>query len=165
MTLDTHITVRVITALTSTADLSKPRSDMRWVTDQLWTDGSAANQATKVFQDRRSIAASATDTLDLNGGGLLDDLGQAFAITKLKAIGVKSLSTNTVDIALNRPAANGVPLFSAAGDQIVLKPNTVHLWSTGDANGIAVTAATADLIAVVNLGATVVNYEIVIVGA
>lgn len=165
MPLKTRISVAVITALTATADLSQPRSDLRWSTEEEWTDGTGAKQSTLFFQDRRTIAASATDTLDVNGGGLLTDLGSAFNITKLKCIGVKALTANAGAIALNRPAANGVPLFSAAGDEIVVLPGGLLLWESPDAGGVTVTAATGDLIAIVNKVASTANYEIVIVGS
>jgi hypothetical protein len=67
---------------------------------------------------------------------------------------------------VTRPAANGVPFMLAAGDGVALPPGGTFLWVAPTAAGVAVTAATADLIDIVNSGAgTSVTYDIVIVGA
>lgn len=129
-------------------------------------NGVGTSQVDKIFQDTRQIAASTTDTLDLAGGSLSDPLGGALTLVKLKALVVIARSTNNIanNVVVTRPAANGVPFFSAAGDAVPLHPGSM-LALTWPGAGITVTAATGDLIDITNsAGTNAVDYDIVIAG-
>jgi hypothetical protein len=69
-----------------------------------------------IFSDTRSTAG--TDSLDMVGGGLLDNLGNVWAPARIKGIIVVAPSTNPGNVLLRRPAANGVPFLTAASDEI-----------------------------------------------
>lgn len=126
-------------------------------------NGIGANQADRVFTDERTLAASATEDLDL-AGVLLDAFGQAITFAKIKAIIVKAAAGNTNDVVVTRPVANGAPLFLAAGDGINVKPGGTFAWFA-PGTGVTVTPSTADLITLTNGGAgTPVTYDIVIIG-
>lgn len=127
-------------------------------------NGTGANQADKVWSDTRTVTTGATDSIDV-AGSLTDAFGATFTLARVKVIYIKASSSNTTDLQLARPASNGVPLFSAVSDAIVIKPGGVFLWATGDATAIPVTAATADLISVINGAGASAVYDIVIVGA
>jgi hypothetical protein len=131
-------------------------------------DGAGAGQANLVFMDRRNIAASATDSLDLNGGGLLDPQRNTLVFARIKGLWVRAVSTNNAanNVVVTRPAANGVPLFTAAGDSLALRPGEIFTWTSPTAAGVVVTAATGDLIDFVNsAGTNTVDYDVVILGA
>jgi hypothetical protein len=120
-----------------------------------------------MYYARPTIGGSATLTLDVaTAGGLFDVFGDAFALVKLKLIVIKSdltLCPNVVN--LQRPAANGVPLFLAVSDGIPVRPGGGLIWWAPDLTGVGVVAATADLIDIVNTAAGNVQPEILIVGA
>jgi hypothetical protein len=126
--------------------------------------GTGANQADRIFTDTRTVTNGATDSLDL-AGALLDAFGATFTLARVKAILVKSAATNSTDLQVARPAANGVALFPAASDAIVIKPGGVFFWAAPDATAIPVTAGTADLINIINAAGANATYDVVIVGA
>lgn len=148
---------------TRALDLVTAAAPLTWDNTWSFTDGTGANQASGFFSDARTLAASATENLDVaTGGGLLDAFGIEVAADRIKAIAIVAASGNTNDVQVTRPA-NGVPLFMAAGDGIALSPGAGLLLVAPNANGINVTAATGDLIAVTNsAGSTGVTYSIAI---
>lgn len=151
---------------TKSADFEEALSSIDASLSQQFTDGTGANQADRIFKDTRTLTASATESLDLNGGGLTDIYGAALAFARVKAVIVKAASGNTNDVQWTRPAANGVPVFMAAGDGLAIRPGGVGLWMAPDATGVAVTAGTGDLVTLTNsAGSTSVTYDIVIIGA
>lgn len=128
-------------------------------------NGTGANQADKLYYAKPTIAGSATLTLDLNGGGLVDQFGDALVFARIKALLLINDPANPNTINLVRPASNGVPLFLAAGDGEPVHPGgfTAKFWP--GATAIVVTATTGDLIDVVNTASGSVTPEIWIAGA
>lgn len=124
--------------------------------------GTGLGQADVVFSDTRSTAA--TDSLDMNGGGLLDNLGNAWAPARIKGIIVVAAAANPGNVLLRRPAANGVPFLTAAGDEIPIHPGGLAIIWAPSAAGYPVTAGTGDLIDLV-AGAGTVTYDIYLIGA
>lgn len=166
MALDSKFTLNISAALTKALDLLTSEGKLAIQKVITLTSGTGANQADKVFSDTRTIAASGTDSLDLAGGGLLDALGDAFGPARIKAVYVFAASANTNNVNFTRPATNGVPLFLAVSSGLPVRPGGVLIWIAPDATGVAVTAATADLIDLVNsAGGTSVTYDILIIGA
>ena len=130
-------------------------------------DGSGDLQATQLYTAKRTLAASANESLDLNGTALENLFGDAVALTKVKALLIIADSANVNDVVFGPAAANGfVTPFNAAADRIKVKPNGFALLVAPDANGYAVTAGTGDLLYVANSGAgSSVTYTIVVIGA
>lgn len=165
MALSTTITVEIAAVLSGARDLGSASAPTKKTVAVTWASGTGANQADVLFADTRTVAASATDSLDLIGGGLVDALGATFAPAKLKAVMVVASGNNQNSIVFARPASNGVALFVAAGDAITLLPGGAFLWESPSAAGVAVTAGTGDLLTVTNGGGgTSVDYDIVLVG-
>lgn len=130
---------------------------------QRFTSGTGAAQVDKVFTDQRTLAASATEDLDL-AGALTDGLGASLTFAKVKCVMIKAAAGNTNDVVVSRPASNGFVLFAAASDAISVKPGGVFLWAC-PGTGITVTAGTGDLLTITNsAGTTGVTYDVVIMG-
>ena len=130
------------------------------------TSGTGAGQVDRVFTDTRTLAASATEDLDL-AGSLTDAYGATITMARIKAIYVSAAAANTNNVQVTRSASNGVPWLLAAGDGIALRPGAYILWGSGvaDATGVAVTAGTGDLITFTNsAGTTSVTYTVIILG-
>ncbi len=128
-------------------------------------DGTGAGQVDRMFSDQRSLAASATEDLDL-AGSLTDSFGLAVTFARVKLILVRAAAANTNNVNVSRAAANGVPLFLAAGDGFPVHPGGAFMWVAPGATGVPVTAGTADLLTFTNGGAgTAVTYDVVILGA
>ena len=139
ITLSGNVSVSVALDLVSSLDLRSVTDPIRYGANFSFTNGTGANQANEAFADTRTLAASGTEDLDLAGG------------------------LNNVQV--TRPASNGLVAFMAASDGIALTPGACFALIAPDANGIAVTAGTGDLLTITNsAGTTGVTYDIVIVG-
>lgn len=151
--------------ITSPLDLTTPTASLKTSRQLPLSGGTGAGQADMIFSDRRTIAASATDSLDL-AGSLPGPFGGTLAFARIKALAVLPATGNTNNVLVQRPATNGVPLFSAVSTNLPVPPGGAFFWFAPSATGVAVTAGTGDLIDIVNGGAgTPVTYDIVIVGA
>lgn len=128
-------------------------------------NGTGAGMADLIFTDTRTLTASATEDLDL-AGSLTDAYGVTMTFARIKALIVIAAAGNTNNVNVIRPASNGVPLFLAASDGLPVRPGGLLAWGCTDATGVAVTAASGDLITFTNsAGTTSVTYTVVIIGA
>lgn len=166
-TITTTAAMSLTAVLANVPDLGTDQSRRMISASQVLTDGVAAAEANLLFSDTRTLAASATEDLDL-AGALTNPLGVAQVFARIKAIFVQADAANTNNVNITRPASNGVPLFLAAGDGIGLRPGETFglLVGAADAVGHAVTAATGDLLTFTNAAAgTPVSYSIIVIGA
>lgn len=162
MALTTSITIGLSASYSLALDLvTKVANLIKSITLGLDT-GTGLNQADVIFSDTRSTAG--TDSLDMVGGGLLDNLGNVWAPARIKAIIVVAAAANTGNVLLRRPAANGVPFFTAAADEVPIHPGGCFVLFAPSAAGYVVTAATGDLIDLAASAGTV-SYDIYIIGA
>ncbi|MEV4180183.1 hypothetical protein AB0J28_01890 [Streptosporangium canum] len=151
--------------VTSPLDLSTPTNLISVARQLNLAQGAGAGQADMVWSDQRTIAASGSDALDL-AGSLSGPFGGTLTFARIKMVVVLAAGGNANNVNVTMPGSNGVPLFLAAGDGIAVKPGGAFMWFDPSAAGVAVTAATGDLLTVVNSGAgTPVTYDIHIVGA
>lgn len=165
MPLSGRIILDIALKLTNPGDLSTPHDDLTRRYAQDFQNGAGANQANMMWHDKRTLAASASESLDLFGV-LSRAFGGVVSLTKLKAVVVRALPTNVNAVRVTRPAANGVPIFLAAGDGIDLPPGGVFYALAPNAAGFPITDATGDLISIANAAAgSAVDYEIIVVGA
>lgn len=127
------------------------------------TDGTTVGKANLAFVDERTVASGATDSLDL-AGVLTDAFGATIAAVELVALMLinkprAGTPVNTTDLTIGG-GTNGV---FATAMPFVLKPGAVFLLAAGDAAGIkTVTAATADLLAIINSSGAAAKYQIAI---
>ena len=129
-------------------------------------NGSAANQATQVWGDTRTIGASGTEEIDLNGT-LSNGIGETVSFTRVILVAILPASTNGDTITIGGAAANAwEPWAGASGDKVKLRPGGgIVLWAT-DATALAVTAGTADLLKIANDdGAASADYDILVIGS
>lgn len=144
-------------------DLGGPR--FAPVVDKIlqFTDGVAANQANIVFADERTLAASATESLDLSGV-LTDAFGVTIAAVKLVAIMVIANTANTNSVVVGAAASNAVPLFGGTLGTISVPPGGIFSAAAPGIAGLCtVTAGTGDLLKMTNSSSgTPVTYQIVI---
>ena len=158
------ININVAATLMDSLDIGNADYQANWGANYTLTDGTGANQAKQIFTDTRTLTASATENLDL-AAALVNAFGVTLTFTKVKAIFIKADAANTNSVQVTRPATNGVPLFMAAGDGIALTPGAMFSAVFPDANGVAVTAGTGDLLTITNsAGGTAVTYTVIIIG-
>lgn len=162
MALTTTLTIQLTAGYTLALDLVTKQANLNQNIPRTLDSGTGLAQADVIFSDTRSTAG--TDSLDMVGGGLLDNLGNVWAPARIKGIVVVTPTTNPGNVLLRRPAANGVPFFTAAGDEVPIHPGGIFVLWCPSAAGYVVTAATADLIDLAASAGTV-SFDIYIIGA
>lgn len=133
-----------------------------------FSDGVTAGAADVIWTDTRTLAASASETIDLRGT-LTNAYGDAAVFADIRCILVTADDGNTNNVNVTKPSTSpetGAPLFLASGDGIAVRPGGFFAWGCDDATGIPTVAGTADKIGFANsAGSTEVTYKITIVGA
>ncbi|MBY8826122.1 hypothetical protein [Sphingomonas colocasiae] len=165
--LSASLSVSLAGILANILDIGSANYPINFNPNVVFTDGAGAGQANKIFTDTRSLAASASEDLDLNGTTLIDAFGNAMAMTKLKALIVYAAPGNTNDVVVGGASSNGVfSMFGASTDTVKVKPGGFLVLAAPTAAGYAVTAATADLLKIANgSSGSGVTYTIVLIGA
>jgi hypothetical protein len=130
-----------------------------------FSPGTTTGKADKLFSDQRTLAASATENLDL-AAVLVDPLGGTLTFGHVKAIYIHAAAANTNDVCVGGAGTNTfVGPFADATDVVCVKPGGVLLLAVGLGVGWTVTPATGDILKVANsAGTTGVTYDVVIVG-
>lgn len=162
MALTTSITIQISASQSLVLDLTTRTANLVKNPAVAMDTGTGLNQADVIFSDTRSTAG--TDSLDMVGGGLLDNLGQTWAPARIKGIIVVAAAANPGNVLLRRPASNGVPFFTAAADEVPIHPGGIFVLLAPSAAGYVVTAGTGDLIDLAASAGTV-TYDIYIIGA
>ncbi len=144
-------------------DASAPLADSRSFS---FKPGTGANQANNIFADKRTLAASGTENLDLSGL-LQNQLNETIAFTKVRALIITADATNVNDVVVGGHAtAAFASMFSDPTDKVKVKPGGMLVLVAPDVNGYAVTATTADLLTIANSNSgTAVGYGIIVVGS
>jgi hypothetical protein len=164
MALSVRALVQFAASLTNSQDLSSGSSETPFGRQFSFADGTGLNQANRIWADARTLAASASEDLDLSGT-LTDAFGATITLQKVKGLIVAAASTNTNNVVIGGAAATQwVGPFGAATHTLAVQPGGVLALFTPAAAGYPVTPTT-DLLKVANSGAgTPVTYQIVIVG-
>lgn len=130
------------------------------------TDGNAIDLAQVMFYDERSVAASGTDSINLEST-LTDAFGNTLDFTKIKGVIIENRSVTVGDILeVTSPAVNGfVGMLKTAGDAIEVHPGGLFLWWDPSAAGAAVGTGADNLLNIVEAGgANTVTYRITLLG-
>lgn len=161
------VAVSAFGELTSVLDLGTGKAAQPLSRQMSLSNGTGAGKADRLFSDRRTLAASGTEDLDL-AGVLLDAFGQAITFARVKGLIIAAAAANTNNVVVGAAATNPWATLLSATGTVTLRPGAFLAVGTGqaDATGYAVTAATADLLKIANSGAgTSVTYDIHIIGA
>lgn len=146
-------------------DIATPQQTIAKRAIEKLTLGTSADQADLVFADTRTLAASASESLDL-AGGLTDAFGNVLTFVEVVAILIVAADGNTNDVVVGGAASNAfLGPFADATDKIAVGPGG-FLFQAEPANPAwPVTPATGDLLKVANSGAgTSVTHDIIIIG-
>jgi hypothetical protein len=166
MPLSSSLGVSLSSTLSNALDLATARVPLAYSKSLDLSSGTGANQADKIFSDTRTLAASATEDLDL-AGVLVDALGSTLTFARIKGLLICPAAANTNSLIVGNAASNGfISWVGGATHTVTVRPGGLFALFAPDATAYAVTAATADLLHIANGGAgTSVTYDIVIIGA
>jgi len=167
MSLSAKIFSAIHYILSGTRDASVPVAESAPALRPMeFANGSGDYQVSKQFADTRQIAASGSESLDLAGGSLSDDLNNVLTFAAVKVIQIKAHDDNVNDVVVGagtNPLIGG-PFGSDGSGSVAVPPGGVFQW-VAPKTGLTVTAATGDILKVANSGSgTAVNYDIVILG-
>ncbi len=145
-----------------TLDYGNLPDDQDLPISQDFTPGVGSEQCDKVFgPDRRTLAGGATESLDLAGGGLTDNLGDVLVFAKVRGIVIENLSATKILTIGND--ANPL-VFLGAGSHTVPLPPKGKLALVNPVTGWAVIPDTGDKIKVANDAGDPCDYLIYILG-
>lgn len=165
MGLRSRLVVSAVADLTSALDLAAGSVPLNYTKNFDLAPGVGVGQADRIWHDQRTLAASATEDLDL-AGVLVDALGATFALARVRALIVAAAAGNVNNVVLGAAAANPWSTMLGAAGTVQVRPGGILAAIAPDAVGYAVTADTGDLLRVANGGAgSAVTYDIVIIGA
>lgn len=164
MGLATTIDVKLVCDLQRQRDLAPVSALINAVFQKSLADGTGANQANAVASKQYTLAASATQVVDLGTGGLTDDVGNALSFTAVKAILVKPSLAAGVQL-----EPNGTEGFAdwvkAAGDGVKIAAGGCFLLAAPDGAGLSVSNNVDDKLLLTNLSGSVsAVVDVVIVG-
>jgi hypothetical protein len=167
MALTTKVQLDVAAKQTGTLDLGSSAAQIAKTYSVSLADGTAAGQADRMFSDTRTLAASATEDLDL-AGVLTDAFGATLTFAKVKAIIISAAAGNTNNVIVGGASATQFASWvGAATHTVTLRPGaTLALFAgAADDTGYVSAAGSTDLLKIANSGAgTSVSYDIVLVG-
>lgn len=164
MSLVSNISLAISATLSKVLDHGTNQFPGSLKSELVMASGVAANQADLIFSDKRTLAGSANEELDLSGA-LVDVFGDAVVFVKVKCIMVISAAANGGDIEVGGSGANGFDSWvGAAGDLVKVKPGGAFALFAPDLAGYAVTASTGDLLRIANADASSADYDIVMIG-
>jgi hypothetical protein len=147
-------------------DLATVADDAKLEYDKALADGTADDQADKIWHDSRSLAAAASDDLDLTA--LTNSIfGSTVSINfaKIKAILLVNLATTAGDdLTVGGAAAQEWTAWvGAAGDKVRVPTDSALLISNRK-TGWTVTDGASDTLRIANIGANPVTYKIAVLG-
>lgn len=150
-------------SLTNTPDLSSVYETIAKTYENLFGNGTGANQINQVWHDQRSTDTTGEE-LDLAGGVTSQLSGAALTFAAIKVVVVYASTSNSGNVVVSRPGANGLVLFAAASDALAgLKPGGLFVFTDPSAAGLTVTGGTGDLLKIAASTGTV-TYDIWIGG-
>lgn len=164
MALTAELRAKVAIRLTGTADFGGQAYAPTVEKLISLTNGTGANQADLVFADQRTLAASATEDLDL-AGVLLDAFGNTITMVEVVAVYVAAAATNVNDVVIGA-ATQPVPLFGGTAGTYAVKPGGFFFAAAPNASGMfAVGAGATDDLKVTNsAGGSSVVYDVIVIG-
>lgn len=165
MALQTQLSLALTATHTSALDLTTVSAPVNKALNKVLSSGTGANQADKIFHDQRTLAASATENLDL-AGVLTDAFGATITFARIKLILITAAAANTNNVIVGgHGSAAFVNWVSDATDKIIVRPGGAFLLVATDATAYAVTATTGDMLTVANsAGSTGVTYDVILAG-
>lgn len=158
------IAVDIKASLAGTGDLGTPRAPANVDFLKQFLPGTdAVGKADILWSDTRTLAASATENLDL-AGVLANALGVTITAAEIVAIWIQAADANVNNVVVFGAASNAFngPLTGTT-PKINLQPGNAVLLVCGQ--GWPVVAATGDIVLVANSGSgTGVDYTIAVIG-
>lgn len=160
MTLTAEVRIKMTASQTGSNDLATPRYSPVHEFLAQFASGTGANQADLFWGDTRTLAASATEDLDI-AGVLTDAFGATITAAEVVAIMISADAANTNNVVVGDATAP-VPLFGGTNPTRAIRPGGCDVYINPGATGLfTVGAGTTDDLKIANSSSgTAVTYTI-----
>jgi hypothetical protein len=161
----TQVLLHFIGTFLGASNLTQPQVPLALQQSITFSNGAGANQGDFIWQDSRTLSASASESLDLQTGALTDNVGTAITLSKLKVLVVVASGANTNDVLVGGAGANAITgPWGSTTDYNTIKPGGMFLIAAPTAAGYTVDG-THKLLKVANSSSgTSVTYQIYVLG-
>lgn len=151
-------------------DLSTVSDSARFEFAKTLVDGTAADQADRLWHDQRTLAGGASENLDLTAlTSSLFGNSLTFSFVRVKAVLIVNLATTANEDLAVGGAGSGANAWSAPfkgnADAKVAVPADSALFLVNKKSGWIVVNGSTDVLKIANDGSGSVSYRIAIVGA
>lgn len=160
------INARIALVLTDALDLTTPTDPLDYKFQWPVATGTGADQADRLWHDTRTLAASATEELDIVGT-LLDAFGDTFSPVRVKALIVTADAGNTNNVIIGAAAATiFLAGFGGTTPTWSVQPGNLFMATARGATAWPSAAGSTDKLKFANSGAgTGVTYTVIIVAS
>ena len=164
MTLSVAIAARMRALLVTSLDHGEAKALVELDASLALADGVAADQSDKLFSDRRTLAASANEELDLSGG-VTDAFGATISFVEITAILILASPANTNAVRVGETSATPfLAGFGASTHRWDIAPGD-FLFASCRAAGWGIANGASDKLRIANAaGGSSVTYDIMIAG-
>jgi hypothetical protein len=165
MTLTANLNVQFSASQTGTHTIAEPNFEPRISMSLAFEDGVGLNQADLQWVIERTLAAGASDLLDLTAG-LMDAFNKPIVFAEIVAILITTDAENTDNLEIGAAASEAwTGIFGAATDKIKLPPGGMFAISSPGDPGIGAVDGTSNTLQLKNASATEsCSFQIAIVG-
>jgi hypothetical protein len=167
MALDTSSVVLSVTgSQSSSLALSTGIAQLARTYQLLFSTGTGANSADRIYHAQPTVAASGNTTIDL-AGSVTDIFGATVTFARVRGLIVAASSANTNNVIVGNAASNGfITWVGAATHTVIVRPGGFLALGAPDATAYTVTAGTGDLLLFTNSAAgTSVTFDVIVIGA
>lgn len=166
MSLSTNLRARMKAELVAVLDEGQAVADVDLNCSVDLASGTGANQADQLYSDTRTLAASASEVIDVWVATAQNDpLNRNTAMVKIKAILIKAAAANTNNVVVG-PDAGSNPFigpFGSSANTLSVPPGG-WVMLAAPVSGWAAGATASNLTITNSAGGTSVTYDIQIVG-
>lgn len=157
------IAVSAIGQYTASADIT---AVLQQINERFSLDiqpGTGTGKGDQMFADTRTLAASTSESLDLNTSSIKDAFGNALNFTKIRAIIIMADKANGALINMGDAASNAFVGPIGATGIVGVAAGDFHCFTSKV--GWTVTASTGDLLKIANTDSiNPANYSIILIG-
>ena len=162
-----NVALNIVVNLVNTLNLTSSSTPLIYPKSIAFTNGTGANQLADMWSDTRTLSASASEDLDINGTALTDAYGNDLTFTKVRIIAVCAAAGNTNNVIVGNASSNGfISFVGGATHTITVRPGGCMILVAPDATAYTAAASTAHLLHVANSSSgTSVTYDVAIAGS
>lgn len=153
--------VQISTRLSQSLDMSTPQDNLTRKAQINWSNGAGASQADRQYHDQRILGVGSHDDLNLVSGALLDGLGQAIALSRVKQAYIKASDANSGNLIFAN--SHGTMFRGPMGSAHLLQPGAVNMWVAPN-SGFAITSGTNHTLRISNVSSASASYDLILTG-